>query len=50
MLTVLEEVAATQEAASKTPHEPQQSHDRFERPDPLTFAELEVVKRATLFG
>jgi chemotaxis regulatin CheY-phosphate phosphatase CheZ len=50
MLTVREEVAATQEAASKTPHEPQQSHDRFERPDPLTFAELEVVKRATLFG
>jgi hypothetical protein len=48
MLTVREEVAATQEAASKGPDE--KSHDRFERPDPLTFAELEDVKRATLFG
>jgi chemotaxis protein CheZ len=50
MLTVREEAAATEEAASKTPDEPQERHDRFEWPDPLTFAELEAVKCATLFG
>jgi hypothetical protein len=50
MLTVREEAAATEEAASTTPDEPQERHDRFEWPDPLTFAELEAVKRATLLG
>jgi hypothetical protein len=50
MLTVREEGAAAQQAPSETPEEPQERHARFERPGPLTFAELEAVKRATLFG
>jgi chemotaxis protein CheZ len=49
MLTARGERLATPEA-----HEPpmaeRQDEGRFKRPDPLTFAELEGVKRASLFG
>ena len=41
--------AAPAEAPSKMVEEPK-DHGRFERPEPLTFAELEAVKRAALFG
>ncbi len=48
---------AAQEAPPRTPREPYvagskgaEDRGRFERPDPLTFAELEAVKRASLFG
>jgi chemotaxis protein CheZ len=47
MLTVQGETAA-REAAAETPKGADALH--FERPEPLTFAELEAVKRATLFG
>ena len=48
---------AAQEAPPRRPGEPHvagsraaEDRGRFERPDPLTFAELEAVKRASLFG
>ena len=52
MLTSREQRPGTdeaREAPSGTPQEPR-DEGRFERPDPLTFAELEAVKRASLFG
>jgi chemotaxis protein CheZ len=49
MLTRREETAAAQEQAPNRPEGPADAL-RFERPEPLTFAELEAVKRATLFG
>jgi chemotaxis regulatin CheY-phosphate phosphatase CheZ len=50
MLTAREEAGAAQEKPSQRPEAPQERSAHFERPDPLTFAELEAVKRATLFG
>jgi chemotaxis regulatin CheY-phosphate phosphatase CheZ len=60
MLTLREQPAASgaaQEARPKRPEEPHipgsrvaKDGGRFERPDPLTFVELEAVKRASLFG
>ena len=48
---------AAQQAPPRRPGEPYvagsrgaEDRGRFERPDPLTFAELEAVKRASLFG
>jgi chemotaxis protein CheZ len=42
--------AEGREAPSPPPSGPREDERRFERPDPLTFAELEAVKRASLFG
>jgi chemotaxis regulatin CheY-phosphate phosphatase CheZ len=53
MLTVREESRARAEAPKATPGTAQrgpEDFERFERPAPLTFAELEAVKRAALFG
>ena len=53
MLTSREQRPGTaegREAPSPAPSGPREDEGRFERPDPLTFAELEAVKRASLFG
>jgi chemotaxis regulatin CheY-phosphate phosphatase CheZ len=53
MLTSREQRSGTaegREAPSPPPSGPREDERRFERPDPLTFAELEAVKRASLFG
>jgi chemotaxis regulatin CheY-phosphate phosphatase CheZ len=42
--------AEAREAPSGALEGPREDEGRFERPDPLTFAELEAVKRASLFG
>ncbi|MGZ5863430.1 MAG: hypothetical protein ACXWKB_09150 [Methyloceanibacter sp.] len=38
------------QAAAPKPPEKQDEPERFERPDPSTFPELQAVKRAALFG